>query len=106
MTRLAELDAAVRELNELWQVCTDDDQSEQLLEKRDALDAQAQELVRKIIEEGTSELDEAISALNELTQSAITAKNEVDSIAGRIAKTAETIGKATAAIGKVAVLLA
>lgn len=106
MVQLAELDEAVRELNELWQVCTDDDQSEQLLEKRDVLDSQAQKLANKIIREGTDELNGAIDALNNLKDSAIEAKNAVDDIARKISKTADAIDKACMAIAKVAVLLA
>lgn len=106
MTRIAKLNEAVRELNELWQVCTDNDQCEQLLEKRDELDALAQQLANKILEEGTDELNEAIEALSDLTGEAVSAKNEVDDIALKIEKTAITIDKATSAIAKVAVLLA
>jgi uncharacterized coiled-coil DUF342 family protein len=106
MTQLAELDTAVMALNELWQVCTDDDQCDQLLDKRDALDDQAQELANRIIREGTNEFHAAISALNDLTRAARSAKKEVDDIAKKITKTATAISKATTAISKVAVLLA
>lgn len=106
MTQIAELNKAVRELNELWQVCTDDAQSEQLLMKRDELDTQAQQLANKIIQEGNDDLNSAIAALNELTEQALSAKNEINDIARKIEKTASAIDKATKAITKVAVLLA
>jgi methyl-accepting chemotaxis protein len=105
MTQLAELDAAVRELNELWQVCTDDHQCQQLLEKRDALDTQARELGRRIIQEGNAQLADAVGALNDLTESARSAKSEVDDVAQKIAKTSDVIDKAAKAIGKLAALL-
>lgn len=106
MTRLTELDAAVRELNELWQVCTDPAQGQKLLEKRDALDAQARELADKMIREGTEELNSAIEALNELKESAVSAKNEVADVARQIEKTADVIDSATTAITRVAALVA
>lgn len=106
MTQLSEINKAVRELGELWQVCTDDDQCEQLLEKRDALDAQSLQLSNKIIREGSDALIEAIDALTELKQKAVSAKNEIDDDVEKIRKTAMVIDKATHAIAKVAVLLA
>lgn len=106
MSELSGLNEAIIELNELYSVCTDDEQSEQLLTKRDELDTQATELANKIIMEGTEELDGAITALSELTESAVSAKKEIDDIATTIAKTASAIEKATNAIVKVAALIA
>ncbi len=105
MASLAELNASIRELTDLWQICKDDERAEELLDKRDTLDSQAIELANKIIHEGTDELSSAITALNDLTESAVLAKNEVESTAARINKTAKAIDKATTAIAKVAVLL-
>lgn len=106
MSELSELNSAIIELNELWTLCNDDDQCEKILEKRDKLDSQARELANKTLrEEGTVELDAAISALNTLTQEAISAKEEIDDIAERIRKTANAIDKAESAISKVASLI-
>lgn len=106
MTHLSEINKAIRELNELWQTCTNEEQCKKLLEKRDALDAQSLQLSNKVIREGTDGLTEAMDALKELTQSALNAKNEVNNMVERINKTAGTIDKATQAIAKVAVLMA
>ncbi len=105
MSELSELNSAIIELNELWTLCNDDDQCEKILEKRDKLDSQARELANKTLLEETVELDAAISALNTLTQEAISAKEEIDDIAERIRKTANAIDKAESAISKVASLI-
>lgn len=105
MSELSELSKAIKELNELWQICTDDDQCEALLDKRDALDSLATDLADKIIREGANELDKAISALNELTQAAVSAKEEIDEISEKVRKTANVISKATTAISKVGSLV-
>ena len=106
MSELTELDEAVMVLNELYQVCTDDDQCEKILEIRDTLDALAGKLANKKIEEGSDELDKAILALIELTREAELAKDEVDDIAARVSKTAAVINTAAKAIESVAVLVA
>ena len=105
MSELSELNTAIKELNELWQVCNDDDQCEALLNKRDALDALATKLADKIIRDGINELNQATSALNELTLAAVSAKEEIDKVSEKILKTANVISKATTAISKVGSLV-
>jgi len=106
MSELSELNRAIRDLSDLWAICTDDDQCEALLNKRDELDRQAGELANLIIHDGSDELGHAIISLNELSASATTAKQEIDNVAEKIRKTAKVIDKATKAIGKVASLIA
>ncbi len=106
MSELAELNAAVRKLNDLWIVCTDTDQKDQIREKRDNLDDQAAELADLTLREGTEELNDAIAALNELTEMAIEAEKEINKVGKSIKKTAVTINKATNAAIKVAALIA
>ncbi len=106
MSELAELDAAVMELNELYQLCTDEEQREKILEIRDTLDDLAGKLANKSIEEGSDELDTAILALIDLTREAELAKSEVDDIAAMVHKTADVINNAAKAIKSVAVLVA
>ena len=101
MNKLAELNSAIMELNELWSICTDNEQGDKILEQRDTLDRQASDIAKKILREGTPELNDAILALNDLTQTAKSAKEEIDDIAKRIEKTAAVIDKATSAIAKV-----
>lgn len=105
MAELNELNSAIRELSDLSQVCTDKNQREQILDKRDKLDDQARELSNKILREGTSELNSAISALKDLTQSAKDAKKNIDKISGKIIQFAQVIDKATSGIAKVAKLI-
>lgn len=106
MSELSELNSAIIELGELWSICTDDEQGEKILKKRDELDNQARDLANKILQEGTTELNDAISALNELTVIAKSAKQEIEDVVERIRKTADAIDKATAAVLKVAALIA
>ena len=106
MSKFAELNSAIIELNELWSVCTDDEQGDKILELRDELDSQAKDLADQILREGTTELNDAISALRELTREARSAKEEIDDIAKRMEKTAVAINKAASAVSKVASLIA
>jgi len=106
MTVLSEMNAAIRELNELWVTCAEPDQCDQIRQRRDELDSQAGQLADRIIREGSDELDQAISALEELTGAAVSARQEIEDDAEKIRKTSKAISSATRAIGKVAVLLA
>ena len=106
MSELSALNDAIRNLNKLYSVCTDDKQCEQILEMRDKLDAQATELANKTLREGSQELNDATAALNALTIKVTEATNEIKKIADAFKKTAEVIGQAADAIGKVAKLIA
>ncbi len=106
MSELSELNDAIRNLNKLYSVCTDDKQCEQILEKRDKLDALATDLANKTLKKGNKELNDATAALNALTKKVIEATNEIQNIADTFKKTAEAIGQAADAIGKVAKLVA
>jgi hypothetical protein len=106
MSKLSELDAAVRKLDDLWVVCPDPDQKEKILNERDKLDTMAEQLANLILKEGTDELNSAISALNELTATATKAQAEIEMVGTAIQKTAEAIDKATSAAVKVAAMIA
>lgn len=105
MSELEELNAAVRKLNDLWLVCPPE-QREEVLTKRDELDAQAVKLANLTLKEGTEELNNAMKALKELTETATKAKEEIDKVGKSINKVADTINKAVVAVAKVAELIA
>ncbi|WMS87945.1 hypothetical protein [Pleionea litopenaei] len=104
MSQLEELHRAIIKLNELWQVCDDDAQCEQLLEKKNELDRQAQILANETLLDGNEDLRSAMTSLKELSELAESAKEEINDIALKIQKTAQAIDKATDAIGKLALL--
>jgi ABC-type transporter Mla subunit MlaD len=106
MSRLSELDDAVKKLDDLWLVCKDPDQKNKIADQRDALDEQAGDLADLTLKDGTPELSAAIASLNDLTATAIKAKEEIDDVAKTIKNVADTITKATAAAVKVAALIA
>jgi phage-related tail protein len=106
MSELSELNVAVKKLNDLWLVCPDPKQKEQILTERDKLDAQAAELANLALKDGTKELDDAIKELIELTETAIKAKEEIDKVGKSIKKTADVISKAATTAVKVAEFIA
>jgi predicted nucleotide-binding protein (sugar kinase/HSP70/actin superfamily) len=106
MSTLSELNTAVKKLDDLWLVCPDLKQKEQILTERDKLDAQAAALANLTLKDGTKALDDAIKALNKLTKIATKAKKEIDIVGKSIEKTAEALSKATVATVKVAAYIA
>jgi hypothetical protein len=106
MSKLSELNSAVRKLDDLWVVCPDPDQKESILNERDKLDTMAGQLANLTLREGTKELNDAITALDELTATATKAQQEIAKVGEAIEKTAEAIDKATNAAAKVAAMIA
>src|SRR5512133_2209053 len=106
MSKLSELNIAVRRLNDLWVVCADADEKEKIAGERDELDALAEQLAHLSLKEGTEELDDAITALNEVTAKATAAEQEIKIVGKSIERTAEAINAATNAIAKVVGLIA
>jgi len=104
MSELAELNNAVLSLNELSLVCAKS-HKEEILRKRDALDAQAAVLANRTLKEGSPELSEAIKALNELTKAAAKSQEEIEKLGKSIVKITEIIDMATTAVTKVATVL-
>ncbi len=105
MSELNELNASIMAFTELWEACKDDDQKEEILTQRDVLRRKARKLANKTLMDGSPELNEAITSLNELTEMAKTAKNDIEETVGKIKKFAKFIEDATNAITKVVSLL-
>jgi len=106
MSQLSELNTAITKLSDLWLVCPDPKQKEEILTERDKLDAQTAILANLALKAGTKELDDAIKALNKLTEIATKAKEEIDIVGKSIEKTAQAISKATTAAIKVTAFIA
>ncbi|GEM_PF-6487060 len=105
MAELSELNTAIKTLNDLWVACTDNEKAEEIAEKRDKLDSQANELADKIIRKGSPGLNEAVIKLNELRAAAIEAGEDITDDVERIKRISDVIDKAAIAINKVASLL-
>jgi len=83
-------------LNELQSLMMEDitDDDRDILRKRiGALFVQQDELLIKDISDSTDEFNEALAALENSTQAAVEAKDDIDKVSNVINKTADVIGK-------------
>lgn len=104
MTQLAELNAAVNALNNLWPLLSGDEKN-RVLEQRNELNIKADELAVKALLEGTTEIEQAVEQLNETTQAAIEAKDMIADDVASIEKVSDTVAKATQAVSKLGEVL-
>lgn len=105
LKELEEHEASIRALNDLLPFL-EGEEKENMLQKRDELDAKAEESADKILKQGTPELDDAIKALNELTQLAIQEKKRIQGILDGVNKVGDVISKAADAVEKLTKLIA
>lgn len=105
MQILSELYVAVRNLDDLSIVCTEQCHLQQIISERNKLFYQAEELQKLTLMDEAIEIYDAITAINQLAEAAFEAKEEIDK-GGGISKTIEAINKAAIANSKVSALLA
>jgi hypothetical protein len=98
MPIISKLNDTIIILTELSFICTDLSQKSHILEARNKLDVHALKLVNLEVNSESAEANDVIAMLNDLSETAIEAKNEFLQSGDTVTKVAETMQKASIAV--------